>query len=142
MTEEKDNNNKCHKCKEPSAMVCKCGDYWCGDCYAHCAAEGCTNWGNLTDGLKHPYCRAHKDLGEYPNQFTAKIIKTPEGHDTNDVRFFYEGKETVGFGYQAKTGGKIGLVKCPNCERENYAANVPSGQCTWCEFNVSIVEVI
>ena len=30
--------------------------------------------------------------------------------------------------------GKILLIRCPNCGRENYAPNVASGVCTWCGF--------
>lgn len=137
---EQDNKPKCHLCQAPGAMVCKCGDFWCGDCYAHCSVEGCTNWAFTSDSKKHPYCRGHKDLCEYP--FTAKVIKTPDTNDSDDVRFFYEGKETKGFGYRAKTGGNICLLRCPNCERENYAPNVPSGQCTWCEFTTKEVQII
>ena len=32
--------------------------------------------------------------------------------------------------------GEIRLViRCPKCGRENYSANVYSGQCTWCPYN-------
>ncbi len=32
---------------------------------------------------------------------------------------------------------KIGLIRCPHCYKENYALNVASGQCTWCNFNAN-----
>ncbi len=28
--------------------------------------------------------------------------------------------------------GKVYLVRCPKCERENYAPAVASGVCVWC----------
>lgn len=31
--------------------------------------------------------------------------------------------------------GKVYLVRCPKCERENYALNVSTGFCTWCGFD-------
>jgi ribosomal protein L37E len=33
--------------------------------------------------------------------------------------------------------GKICLVRCPKCKRENYAHNVMSGVCTWCGFDAN-----
>ena len=33
--------------------------------------------------------------------------------------------------------GKIYLVRCPKCGRENYAPNVSSGICTWCGFDAN-----
>jgi hypothetical protein len=31
--------------------------------------------------------------------------------------------------------GRILLIICPKCKRENYALNVNSGICTWCGYN-------
>lgn len=31
--------------------------------------------------------------------------------------------------------GVVYLVRCPKCEKENYAPNVASGVCTWCGLN-------
>ena len=33
--------------------------------------------------------------------------------------------------------GKIYLVKCEKCNKENYAFNVASGVCTWCGYNAN-----
>ncbi len=33
--------------------------------------------------------------------------------------------------------GRICLVRCPKCKRENYAMNVMSGICTWCGFDAN-----
>ena len=27
------------------------------------------------------------------------------------------------------------LIRCPQCEQENYAPNVAKGICTWCGYN-------
>ena len=29
---------------------------------------------------------------------------------------------------------RIFMVRCPKCNKENYAMNVASGQCTWCGY--------
>lgn len=31
--------------------------------------------------------------------------------------------------------GKLYLIRCPECKRENYAMNVSSGICAWCGFD-------
>jgi len=55
----------------------------------------------------------------------------------SDVRFKREtgdGKYVErGFGFltEEKT---IGLIRCPECGAENYAPNVLSGNCSWCQF--------
>jgi ribosomal protein L37E len=36
-----------------------------------------------------------------------------------------------------KDDGKLALVICPECTRENYCLNVLSGICTWCGFDVN-----
>jgi hypothetical protein len=33
--------------------------------------------------------------------------------------------------------GNAYLVRCPSCQRENYAPNVASGMCSWCPFNLN-----
>lgn len=33
--------------------------------------------------------------------------------------------------------GKRALVRCEECDRENYALNVLSGVCTWCGYNIN-----
>lgn len=39
--------------------------------------------------------------------------------------------------FKLKDADKRALVKCPKCHQENYAANVLSGICTWCGFDVN-----
>lgn len=36
-----------------------------------------------------------------------------------------------------KDNGRIYLVYCPKCGRENYAPNVASGICTWCGYDAN-----
>lgn len=38
--------------------------------------------------------------------------------------------------------GAAFLVRCPECEKENYVLNVPSGICTWCDYNLNNHKVI
>ena len=33
--------------------------------------------------------------------------------------------------------GQVYLVRCPECKKENYSANVASGICTWCSFDLN-----
>ena len=37
-------------------------------------------------------------------------------------------------GYVFKTSGVLYLVRCPKCEKENYALAVADGQCAWCGY--------
>ena len=30
------------------------------------------------------------------------------------------------------SNGKVYLVRCPKCDKENYAPSVASGKCAWC----------
>lgn len=45
--------------------------------------------------------------------------------ETSDVRI---GK---GYGFLTEEG-KLYLIRCFDCGRENYGPNVPSGCCSWC----------
>lgn len=66
------------------------------------------------------------------------IEKQPDDYDHDDVRFIVDG-EQKGFGFKARLPDDqtIALIKCPLCNRENYALAVSSGQCSFCEFNTS-----
>lgn len=33
--------------------------------------------------------------------------------------------------------GKAYLVRCPKCEKENWAMAVASGQCCWCVYDAN-----
>lgn len=43
-----------------------------------------------------------------------------------------------GSGFKSKEG-KICMVRCFECGKENYAANVLSGFCTWCGFDANAI---
>jgi ribosomal protein L37E len=36
-----------------------------------------------------------------------------------------------GYSFTAEDG-RVYLVRCPRCNRENYAPSVATGQCAWC----------
>ena len=57
------------------------------------------------------------------------IHETPKDYDSDDVTW-----EGGGSGYRSKKDGKICILKCPACKKENYAMAVSSGQCCWCGF--------
>lgn len=40
-------------------------------------------------------------------------------------------------GLYRKEDGSVGLIRCPKCQRENYALNVTYGICTWCGYNAN-----
>lgn len=65
-----------------------------------------------------------------------QIVETPESYDSKDV-YFMDGAKSIGFGYQGKNNGKICIVKCPKCSKENYVMLVSSGFCSWCGFNAN-----
>lgn len=66
-----------------------------------------------------------------------KIIKTPSIYDHDVIRFTNDkGVQVKGDGYIGKEDGRVGLVKCPACCRENYAMSVNSGMCCWCGYNL------
>ena len=51
---------------------------------------------------------------------------------TVDVK--WDGK---GSGFRNESESHIYLIRCPECNRENYIMNVPLGVCTWCGFNAN-----
>lgn len=75
---------------------------------------------------------------ELKKKLTIEIKQTPETHDTNDVWWYEVGKtEYVGHGYQSKKDGKLFIERCPMCEKENYAINIPTGTCAWCGYDAN-----
>ena len=52
----------CHICEMPGAVVCECGDFWCGFHYSICYMQNCNNKAFTYDEDKHPFCREHKQL--------------------------------------------------------------------------------
>ncbi|MDE6079760.1 MAG: hypothetical protein K2G35_06825 [Duncaniella sp.] len=38
------------------------------------------------------------------------------------------------YGVEWYADGTVLLLRCPKCDRENYALNVALGVCTWCGY--------
>lgn len=69
-----------------------------------------------------------------------KVIKNPESYD-HDTLILLIGK-TKGFGYVGRLplgrlSYRVGLVHCPECDRENYSMCVGTGICSYCPFNLN-----
>jgi len=67
----------------------------------------------------------------------VKIVKQPENFDSDSVYFYDDAGHQIGFGYKPKKNkaNKVCLIRCPKCERENYALIVASGFCGWCGYS-------
>lgn len=63
------------------------------------------------------------------------IKEMPASYSTNNVTFMENGQPISGFGYQSKKTKKIHIVRCPKCDRENYAIAVNTGICAWCTYD-------
>lgn len=56
-------------------------------------------------------------------------IEYPDAQEPEEL----EGKPHKGHAFEADDG-RIFLVRCPSCGRENYTPAVSSGQCAWCGY--------
>ena len=65
------------------------------------------------------------------------ITPQPPDHDSDRVHWQLPDGKEVGFGYVDRERGRIGLIKCPKCLRENYAVAVADGICAFCGFNAN-----
>jgi hypothetical protein len=61
-----------------------------------------------------------------------KILPQKQGYDHRTVT--HNGR-TIGY---VGDGGDMGLERCPECERENYAMSVASGVCCWCGYDLKV----
>lgn len=68
----------------------------------------------------------------------AKIVKNPDSFDWDKIVF----DSNKGDAFIGKKDKKIGLVKCPVCNTENYSPSVLSGICCFCEFDVNKIEIL
>ncbi|MFH2143075.1 MAG: hypothetical protein ABIJ97_11665 [Bacteroidota bacterium] len=68
------------------------------------------------------------------------IKNKPNTYDHNDL---YLGDKWIGYVGKKERNGEvsIGLVKCPECRKENYAMAVLDGQCAWCGWEINRNEV-
>lgn len=76
-----------------------------------------------------------------PHIITYTIKKTPKFHDSNDVYFKIDGKGVRGYAYQSKEDGRLHIMRCPRCGRENYALAVPEGTCVWCGLDANMLTI-
>ena len=58
------------------------------------------------------------------------IVENGEDYDSDDVIW-----DNRGSGYRSKKDGRLHVVRCPKCSRENYAMAVSEGSCAWCGFD-------
>ena len=63
---------------------------------------------------------------------TLTIKEKPKDYDSDDV--FVDGKFV---GYKGRKSGRLGLIRCPACDRENWAMAVSGGICAWCGYNLN-----
>ncbi len=64
-----------------------------------------------------------------------EVTKNSKDHDSDNV--FLMGKHK-GFAYLGRKNKNLGLMRCPECGKENYAMSVSSGECAWCDFDVTL----
>jgi len=67
-----------------------------------------------------------------------KVIKTSDSYDIDNVNYFDQNGKKIGHGYRSKKNGTFHIVKCPVCEKENYALSISSGLCAFCNFDANI----
>lgn len=67
------------------------------------------------------------------NKHKITLMPHRPGYDSRDVRIGEHG-----CGYVAPDGtGPVRLLRCPECNRENYAMAVHSGICAWCNWDAN-----
>ena len=71
--------------------------------------------------------------GDKMSHLTFRLNPPTYDHDT----MFYDGNF---IGFRSHKDGHLGLERCPECGRENWAMAVVSGECCWCGFDVNKLE--
>ncbi|MDO8669595.1 MAG: hypothetical protein Q7K65_04855 [Candidatus Buchananbacteria bacterium] len=67
-------------------------------------------------------------------------LATPAEYDHTEITFEVDGR-IGGSGFIGKgKDQRLGLIKCPVCQKENYAVSVSSGVCVFCDFNANAGE--
>lgn len=92
-----------------------------------------TNWKDVPKLLE--IIIAAEKAHHYPKQIIPKLHR-----NEHDIFWLNEEGKNCGYGYAKQKNNEphhISLIKCPACNRENYALNVSSGYCTWCPFNAN-----
>ena len=65
---------------------------------------------------------------------TYKIHRRPSDWDSDDVVFLVNGKKQ-GSGFRSKGSSDIKIIRCPRCDRENYAVAIVTNSCAFCGFS-------
>lgn len=71
------------------------------------------------------------------DKLTLRRWPSPPDHDADSVEWIDEEGKAHGSGYIGKEDGRIGLIRCPVCEKENYMMTVLSGVCARCGWNAN-----
>lgn len=69
------------------------------------------------------------------------ICASPPSWDSDDAHWIDKLGNKKGKGYKSKKTGKIGLIRCPVCNHENYMLAVSSGVCYACGFNANEIPI-
>lgn len=64
-----------------------------------------------------------------------KLVDWSPDSDYETLKMWQNGKEVEHPNFIAN--GKVYLVRCPKCKKENCAMAVPSGICYWCGYDAN-----
>lgn len=59
--------------------------------------------------------------------------ETGGARDSMTTELFIEPEKRTEKGYSFSRDGKVYLVRCHVCGRENYAPAIATGKCVWCQ---------
>lgn len=84
------------------------------------------------ESAKHNFIRRKNNMS-----FTAQVQEVNDRELENHDVFFFDqkGNKQIGYAYLCKKDKKVGLVRCPQCKRENYVSSILRGKCAWCKFD-------
>ena len=75
------------------------------------------------------------------NEIDSVVRRESRDTSSGDDYYFFDKKGNhIGTGFIPNKGrreGKICLTRCPICRKQNYAMNVISGICKWCNFDAN-----
>jgi ribosomal protein L37E len=54
----------------------------------------------------------------------------------NSITYINKDGHKIGSAFRTEAGN-VGLTRCPECNRENYALNIIKGICSWCGFDAN-----
>jgi len=68
---------------------------------------------------------------ERPISFSGDLPGIPVGNDER------RGRMNIAAPNFADADGRVYLVRCPECRRENYIPAVAIGRCAWCGYDAN-----